>query len=348
MIDLRSDTVTQPTPDMLKAMMAAAVGDDVLGDESATTELERRCAQLTGKEACLFVPSGTMGNQICIATHTQPGDAVLMERGAHVLFHECGGPAVISNVITCPVDSVDGVMAISDLHRCVMIRSEHTPGTRLLCIENSNNRAGGTVINAGQMAEFRAFADEYGLKIHLDGARIFNAATALGVPVIELTKHVDSVMFCLSKGLGAPVGSVICGSADFIRAARQWRKRLGGGLRQSGILAAAGLYGLEHIAPKLADDHRRAKEVGSGLVGISGISVYPEKTVTNILLIHTQRPASEWVAALAKSGVQCLAADRNRVRLVFHHQVGDDAVPAIIDGFRQASASLADGGSVVG
>lgn len=343
MIDLRSDTVTKPTPEMLSAMMAAPVGDDVLGDESATTELERRCAAITRQEACMFVPTGTMGNQICIATHCQPADAVIMERGAHVLYHECGGPAILAGAVTCPVDSNDGIMAIEALERAVMKRSEHTPGTRLLCLENSNNRAGGAVISPAQMAEFRVFADSHGLKIHLDGARIFNAATALGVEVGELTHMVDSVMFCLSKGLGAPVGSVICGSQEFIGRARQWRKRLGGGMRQSGILAAAGLFGLDHIAPLLAEDHRRAKQVAADLASIPGVRTEPEKTVTNIVLVHTERPASEWVSALENAGLRCLAADSHRVRLVFHHLVDDDAAAQVAAAFKRASESLLSG-----
>jgi threonine aldolase len=216
---------------------------------------EQLAAQMVGKEAAVFVPSGTMGNQMAIATHTKPGDAIIVEEEAHVIFYEVGAPAVFANVLTWTLPSDRGVMDPSEMRRRITKRNIHTPGTTLICIEDTHNRAGGTVIPLDVLAEYRKVGDEFGIKIHVDGARIFNAAVAQGVHVSEITKHVDTVNFCLSKGLRAPVGSILAGPAEFIDAARFWRKRLGGGMRQAGILAACGIISLTKMVVRLAEDH---------------------------------------------------------------------------------------------
>jgi len=340
MIDLRSDTVTKPTPEMLQAMTNAPLGDDVLGDDSATRELEAKCAELTGKEASIFVPSGTMGNQIALATHCKPGDLVILEAGSHIIHYEGGGPGIIAGVVTKTLLTEDGVMTPQQICESITVQSDHTPGTSLICYENTHNRAGGSVIPLAVAQEYRTLADTHACMIHLDGARIVNAAAALGCPVSEACRAADSVMMCLSKGLGAPVGSILAGSRDFIQKAKYWRKRLGGGMRQSGVLAACGLVALRDILPQIPLDHERAKRVAKGLSGIPGIHVEPDKTVTNMVMVHTTRPAAEWQTALRNHGVAALLPASNRMRLVFHHQITDTMVPKIIDALAAVSGEF--------
>lgn len=340
MIDLRSDTVTKPTPEMLRAMMDAPLGDDVLGDDSATRELEAKCAELTGKESSIFVPSGTMGNQIALATHCHPGDLVLLEAGSHIIHYEGGSPGIIAGIVTKTLMTQDGVMTAQQICEHLTVQTDHTPGTSLICYENTHNRAGGNVIPLSVSQEYREIADAHGCQVHLDGARIVNAAAALGCSVGEACRAADSVMMCLSKGLGAPVGSILAGSSDFIGRAKYWRKRLGGGMRQSGVLAACGLVALREILPQIPLDHGRAQRVAQGLVGIPGIQVEPEKTVTNMVMVHTTRPAAEWQTALRAQGVAALLPAPNRMRLVFHHQVTDAMVPQIVDAFAAVSGEL--------
>lgn len=340
MIDLRSDTVTQPTPEMYVAMANAPLGDDVFNDDPTVIELETLAADICGHEAGLFCPSGTMTNQVALKVLTRPGDAVLFDEECHMVFYEGGGPAVFSQVITQTVPSKNGVMAIDDLERRFMTRSLMTPGTSLLCIENTNNRAGGAVIDLEQMRGYREFADGKGIKLYLDGARVFNAATALGCDVREITSMCDAVSICLSKGLGAPVGSVLLGSKQFIEEARRVRKCFGGGMRQSGILAACGIISLNVIRHKLADDHRRAAEINKGLQSVPGAVVKPEETVTNFVMVHTSRPAADWLQPLRDQGVSCLAAAPNRLRLVLHHQIEDTAIPKVISVFKAVATQL--------
>lgn len=335
-VDLRSDTVTRPTPEMYQAMVNTPLGDDVLGDEPTVTELERVAAERVGMEAAVFVPSGTMGNQIALASHTQPGDAVIFEEEAHMLYYECGAPAVLSGVVSWTVTSARGIMAPEDIEKRILVRSLHSPGTSVVCIENTHNRAGGTIIPLETMAAYRALAEKHGLKVHLDGARVFNAAVALRVPVSTITQHVDSVSFCLSKGLASPVGSILCGRADFIDKARQWRKRLGGGMRQSGILAACGLVSLHSMVDRLAEDHRRAKELAAALEGIPGIRV-PNEPETNIVMVETDRAAEEWTNAILAEKVWAFPFGVNRIRLVLHKDVDDDGVARAARAFRAVS-----------
>ncbi len=332
-VDLRSDTVTRPTPEMYEAMMSAPLGDDVLGDEPTVKELETLAARMVGKEAALFVPSGTMGNQIAIATHTKPGDAIIVEEEAHVIYYEVGAPAMFANVLTWTLSSDKGVMDPTVVEKRITSANLHTPGTSLICIENTHNRAGGTIVPMEYLAEYRRIADKHGLKVHVDGARIFNAAVALGRSVSELCENVDTVNFCLSKGLRSPVGSVLCGSKEFIDRAILWRKRMGGGLRQSGVLAACGIVSLTKMVDRLADDHANAKRLAVEIGKLSGLHTDPDNTPTNICLIGTDRPAAEWQAQLHEHDVWCFPVAANRLRLVTHADVDDAKINQAIDVF---------------
>ena len=336
--DLRSDTITKPTPEMYQAMASAELGDDVLGDEPTVQKLEELAAVKTGKEAGLFVPSGTMGNQIALATHTKPGDSVLFEDEAHMVYYEAGAPAVIARVVTRSMSSVDGVVPPSEISKRALVKSEHTPGTTLVCLENTHNRHGGAVTPVEDHAEYRRVADELGLKLHLDGARVFNAAVALKVDAREITQHVDTVNFCLSKGLCSPVGSLLCGPSDFITEARFWRKRLGGGMRQAGIIAACGIVSLTSMVDRLAEDHAKAKRLQEACEEIHGLS--PLHSMTNILMIDTERPATEWVERLEEKGVRCSAFAPNRIRFVTHRDVSDEEIGYAIDALSTLSDEL--------
>lgn len=339
-VDLRSDTVTRPTPEMFQAMLDAPLGDDVLGDDPTVLALEKLAAETTGKEAALFVPSGTMGNQIAVATHTNRGEAILIEEDAHILFYEVGGPAILGNVVSWTLPSDRGVMDPARIESRITRANLHTPGTTLLCLENTHNRAGGTIIPLETMAAYRTLAERHGFKVHLDGARVFNAAVALGVPVRDIAQHVDSVNFCLSKGLRAPVGSVLCGAADFIERAKIWRKRLGGGMRQSGILAACGIVSLTQMVDRLADDHANARRTALAAAELKGLKVDLETVQTNIVVLETERPASDWIAALAQEHVWCLPPATHKIRLVFHADVGADKTDIAIAALGKVSRLL--------
>lgn len=334
LVDLRSDTVTRPSPEMWEAMQQAALGDDVLGDDPTVIELESLAARTVGKEAALFVPSGTMGNQIALACWCKPGEAILIEEEAHVLYYEVGGPALLAGVVSWTLPSVRGSMDPEHVERRVLKANLHTPGTTLLCLENTHNRAGGAVIPQDYMAAYAAIGLRHGMKVHLDGARVFNAAVALGVPVSEITQHVDSVNFCLSKGLRAPIGSVLCGPADFIERARIWRKRLGGGMRQAGLLAACGIVSLTKMVDRLAEDHARAKRTARALADLPGLSVDLSGVETNMVLVNTEAPAAEVQASLAEHEVLCFPVASNRLRLVFHADVDDAKTDRAIEAFR--------------
>lgn len=333
-VDLRSDTVTRPTEEMFRAMQEMPVGDDVLGDDPTVIELERLAAEQTGKEAALFVPSGTMGNQIAIAAHCQPGDAILIEEEAHMLYYEVGGPALIAGVVSWTLPSHRGTMDPEHVERRVLKANLHTPGTTLLCLENTHNRAGGAIIPQSAMAAYRQVADRHGMKVHLDGARVFNAAVAQGLPVGEITKHVHSVNFCLSKGLRAPVGSVLCGDAGFIERGRIWRKRLGGGMRQSGLLAACGIVSLTKMVDRLAEDHARARRIAEAVSVLPGLRVELDAVDTNMVLVHTDLPAAHWQERLREAGVWCFPVAANRLRLVLHADVDDAKADRAIAAFR--------------
>jgi threonine aldolase len=341
--DLRSDTITKPTPEMYSAIASAELGDDVLGDEPTVQKLEELSAAMTGKESAVFVPSGTMGNQIALATHTRPGDSVLFEDEAHMVYYEAAAPAVLSGVLVRSMSSVRGVVEPAEIERRLMRRDEHTPGTTLVCFENTHNRGGGSVTPVAHHVEYRRIADKLGLRIHLDGARVFNASVALGVDVKEITSQVDTVSFCLSKGLSSPVGSVLCGTADFITEARFWRKRLGGGMRQAGILAACGIVSLTKMVDRLKDDHARAKRLEAAFAELPGLEPLPAET--NIVIVQTVAPAGEWQRRLEGGGVRCYSIAPHRVRFVTHKDVGDKEIDHVIDSVAALAGELSQPGA---
>ncbi len=338
-VDLRSDTVTRPTPEMYEAMVSAPLGDDVLGDEPTVTALEKLAANTLGKEAAVFVPSGTMGNQIAILSWTQPGDAMIIEQDAHILFYESGGPGVHAGVVTWTLPSENGAMDPITIEERITSPSLHTPTTTLLCIENTHNRGGGTIIPQSRMKAYWELSEHRRLKVHLDGARIFNASIAQGIAASEVARFADSVSFCLSKGLSCPVGSVLTGPADFIARARQHRKRMGGSMRQAGVLAACGIYALNNLVDRLAEDHARAKRFASAISDLPGIRVELDNVQTNMVLVHTESPADAWAERLHDNNVWCFAVAPHRLRCVFHREVDDEKAEQAICVFRDLSVS---------
>ncbi|MGE0001800.1 MAG: low specificity L-threonine aldolase [Fimbriimonadaceae bacterium] len=337
-VDLRSDTVTRPTPEMYKAIAEAELGDDVLGDDPTVHRLQDLAAEMTGKEAGLYLPSGSMSNQAAIATWMGDGQTLLADEDSHCLFYEGGAPATVARAMVRSVPSSSGIIDPLKISSRILAQSEHTPGTTLLVVENTHNRGGGSVTPVETMAAIRSEATRLGMSIHLDGARVFNAAAALRVPVSKITEHVDSVNFCLSKGLCAPVGSMLCGPADFIREARLWRKRLGGGMRQAGLLAACGIVALRQMTDRLVEDHARAKRLAEAVRGLPGVeSNDPE---SNIVVLRVEATSAEWIEALGRHGVRCLPFGPNSVRLVTHHDVDDEG----IDRACEALCAVAHGG----
>lgn len=332
-IDLRSDTVTVPTIEMRAAMVQAPVGDDVYGEDPTVNKLEELAAAKTGKEAALFLPSGTMANQVAVLTHCQRGEEVIMEAQAHVFYYEVAGLAVLAGVQTRPVPGEDGKLSPKQIEEAIRPIDIHVPRTSLLCLENTHNRAGGIVTTPEEMLEIRKVADKYQVPIHLDGARIFNAAIALKKNVNELVKDVDSVMFCLSKGLAAPVGSILVGKKDFIQQARKMRKLLGGGMRQAGILAAAGIISLENMVDRLAMDHENAKFLAKELNGVGGIKINLSKVQTNIVLLDlsdTVMDAPTLLSKLAEKNVRASQFGPYTVRLVTHKDISLEDIEGTI------------------
>jgi threonine aldolase len=334
-VDLRSDTVTRPTEAMRRAMAAAPVGDDVYGEDPTVNALEAKCAERSGKEAALFVPSGTMANQIAIAVHTRPGDEVLLADGSHPLDWEAGGAAMISGVQLRPLAASKGLLDPSVVKNAIRPADPHIAPATLVCVEDTSNRGGGTVYPLDVLDGIAKTAKDAGLATHMDGARAFNAVIASGVPLARRAQGYDTVGFCFSKGLGAPVGSVLCGPTPLIARARRVRKMLGGGMRQAGILAAACDYALDHHVVRLAEDHRRARELAMGLL-IEGVDVQlPE---TN--LVYFSLPdAKAAVVRLKERGVLVNAVGPERIRAVVHLDVDDAGVAqalAAIRAVRQA------------
>ncbi len=325
MIDLRSDTVTLPTPEMRKAMYEAEVGDDVFGEDPTVNRLQELAAEKMGKEAALFVASGTMGNLVSILTHCGRGDEVILGDWSHTFLYEVGGIAALGGVHPRPVrNQPDGTMALEDIEAAIRPENIHFPRTRLICLENTHNRCGGAVLTPEYTSQVAQLARRYGLKVHLDGARIFNAAIALGVDVKELVKDVDSVMFCLSKGLSAPVGSMVCGSKEFIYEARRIRKMVGGGMRQVGVLAAAGIVALTKMVDRLVEDHENARRLAEGLAELPGIKIDPEKVKTNIVIFefnHPKMTPKEFTDRLKEEGVLMLPIEGKRIRAVTHYGI---------------------------
>ena len=320
-IDLRSDTVTRPTPEMRKAMAEADVGDDVYGEDPTVNRLEARAAGILGMEAALFVPSGTMGNAIAVRILTERGDEVLAERRSHVVRYELSGMSVLSGVMPRMVDAAGGHLTPDDVRAAAGPRAYYKSDVSLVVLENTHNLGGGTVQGVDDVQAVVSAARECGFRVHVDGARIWNASVALGVPPSALVRGVDTVMSCLSKGLCAPVGSVLASSRERVEKARRVRKLLGGGMRQAGVLAAAGLVALDTLIPRLADDHTNARLLGEALARGGGVRVAPVET--NIVVATLPgRTAPEVVAALGQEGVLATAMDARTLRLVTHRDVG--------------------------
>ncbi len=324
MIDLRSDTVTQPSAGMRDAICEAEVGDDVIGQDPTVARLEQITADRLGMEAAVFMPSGTMTNQIALRIHCGRSDEFICEQGCHIYNYEQGGYAQLTGLAVQPIAGTHGVLTLDDLQHCIRPENEHMVRSRLLCLENTHNRAGGTIQPYETVEQVTAWAKRNGLRRHLDGARLFNAAVATGIDVDRWASHFDSVSVCFSKGLGAPVGSALAGSAEFVIEARRHRKLFGGGMRQSGLLAAAAVYALENNVDRLAEDHDHAQILAQAIVRTEGLSLVPERCETNIVFAQIdacEDRAPAFVKALERKGIATMALGRNRVRMVTHLDV---------------------------
>ncbi len=340
-IDLRSDTVTKPTDEMREAMARAEVGDDVYGEDPTAQRLQERAAEMFGKEAALFVPSGSMGNQIAVRLHTQPGQEVIIEEQSHMFNMEMAGMAIISGALAHPIRCTDGVMDWDSIQNAIRPRNSYFAQTGLVAVENTQNHAGGTVMPFELMQEITAAGHRAGLPVHLDGARIFNAAIVLERDVAEIAALFDSVMFCLSKGLGAPVGSMLLGSRGFIDRGVSVRRMLGGGMRQVGVLAAAGLVALESMTARLEEDHANAQWLARGLAKVQGIKINPERVQTNILVFDiadTGQTTAEFSTRLKQRNVLANGISACRMRMVTHKDVSRGDCEVALVAIREASA----------
>jgi threonine aldolase len=330
LVDLRSDTVTHPTAAMRRAMAEAEVGDDVFGEDPTVNRLEEMAAQRLGKEAALFVASGTMANLVSELTHCGRGDEMIVGDQAHIFNYEQGGSASVGGIHTRTVpNQPDGRMLLEDLEAAIRPGNVHFPRTRLIALENTHNRCSGSPLDVGYLRAVRDLARRYGLSVHMDGARLFNAATSLNVDPADLAAEVDSVSICLSKGLAAPVGSLVCGTRPFIGEARRMRKVLGGGMRQAGVLAAAGIVALRDMTERLAEDHANARRLGEGLAQIEGLDVNLETVRTNIVYCdigHDVLQAAELAARLNAHGVRVLAVRKYRIRAVTHYHITQQGI----------------------
>jgi threonine aldolase len=331
-IDLRSDTVTKPTPAMRQAMAQAEVGDDVFGDDPTVKELEAETAAILGKEAALYVPSGTMANQLAIRSHTEAGDEILVEANAHIYYYEAGGPAMLSGVMCRCLEGNRGVFTGAQVESALRPADVHFPRTRLVCVENTHNRGGGKIWSIAQIQEVAAAARKHDLKLHLDGARLWNASVATGIPERQYAAPFDSLSVCFSKGLGAPVGSALAGSRSFIERARRFRKMLGGGMRQAGIIATGALFALRNQRERLAEDHANAKALARGLAGITGLEADPAEVETNMVRFRVLHlPAQELVERLQAQGVLVLAVGRDTIRAVTNLMVSAEDISAAVN-----------------
>ncbi len=342
-VDLRSDTVTVPTAEMYEAMMKAPLGDDVLEEDPTINRLEALAAEKLGKEAALFVCTGTMGNLIALVTHTRRGAEVIIEENSHIYWHEAAGMAVVGSLLPRRLPGKMGALSAAQVEEAIRPVDVHEPPTGLVCLENTHNHAGGTVISAAQIGAVAAVAHRHGLPLHIDGARIFNAAVAANTPVATLVKEADSVTFCLSKGLSCPAGSLLVGSKDFIRRARHVRKMLGGGMRQAGVLAAAGIVALETLVDRLADDHRNATRLALGIQATGKLSVDMPTVQTNMVYFELPEQGEEaaaFVARLTQAGVKSLPMAKRQIRLVTHRGIAADDIEYAIDVIAQAAAAL--------
>jgi len=337
-IDLRSDTVTKPSPEMRAAMVDAEVGDDVYGEDPTVNRLQEQVAVLLGKEAALFVPSGTMSNQIAIKCLTQPGDEIICEYESHIYTYEASGVAFNSLVMPRPIRGYYGVMPVEEVVKAIRPDNIHAGPTRLIEVENTHNRAGGTIYPFEEIKKLAKIAQEHELHMHLDGARLMNASVSTGIKPADYSQYFDSVSLCLSKGLGAPVGSVLSGSREFISKALRIRKIFGGAMRQVGILAACGLYALEHNVERLKVDHENAKFLAEGLANVAGLYIDPQQVQTNMVMIYlrdSRRTTEKLVRRLLADGVAINAVDHERLRAVTHLDVNHDQIQEAIEIFRK-------------
>lgn len=334
-VDLRSDTITEPTPEMRRVMAEAPVGDDVFQEDPTIEELERETAKILGKPAALYMPSGTMTNQVALRCHTQPGDEVVMCENAHIYYYECGGPAALSGVMCRLLRTRRGMFTAEDLRAGVRPANLHFPRTKLVCVENTHNRGGGSVWPIAQIAEVAQAARQADLRMHMDGARLWNASAATGIPESEYAGYFDSVSVCFSKGLGAPVGSALAGSEEFIARARRVRKMFGGGMRQAGIIAAGALYALRNHRERLTEDHANARRLAEALACMEGVELNVADVETNIVFCRvTSMPAVDLVARLKSAGVLVLDLGREHIRAVTNLMVDATGIDAAIDAFR--------------
>jgi len=323
-IDLRSDTFTLPNGEMQRAMYEAELGDDVYGEDPTVNRLEELAAGKLGKEAALLTASGTMSNLIAILTHTRPGNEIILGSEAHIFWYEVGGASALAGVVMRTVSNDEqGQMDPEAVEKAIRLENIHSPKTALVCLENTHNRCGGAVLTPEYTTEISIISHERNCMVHIDGARIFNAAVALNLPASELSKDVDSACFCLSKSLSAPVGSVLAGTKEFIERARKWRKMLGGGMRQAGVIAAAGIVSLETMIDRLAIDHANAKRLAEGLANIHGISIDPESVQTNIVIFTIPGSLSvlKFIESAALHGVKLGRSGENRIRAVTHRMI---------------------------
>lgn len=338
-IDLRSDTVTKPTPEMREAMAEAEVGDDVYRDDPTVNRLEALAANMLGKESALFVPSGTMGNLLALLVHCQRGDEAIVGDKSHIYLNEAGGMSALGGIQPCPVpNQKDGTLALDDILASIRTEDVHHPITRLICLENTQNICGGIPLTAAYTREVGKLARKNNLSLHIDGARIFNAAAAQNVSIRDLVDPADSVMFCLSKGLASPIGSMLVGTSKFIARARHLRKMLGGGMRQVGVLATAGIISLEKMTTRLADDHARARKLADGLRNVKGVLVDDSSPYSNMVYLNlasdVKVDAAKIIDSALKQGVLLDCENARRFRLVTHYWVDDKAVDKVIQVFK--------------
>lgn len=338
-LDLRSDTVTLPTPEMREAIYRAELGDDVWGEDPTVNRLEEMAAELMGKEASVLVVSGTMANLVSVLAHTQRGDEVLLGDQAHILLYEAGGSATFGSLqMRALPNDEDGRIDVELIESAIRSSNLHFPRTGLICLENTHNRCGGAVLPVDYLQEVGDIAHKNGVPVHLDGARIFNAAICLGVEAREVTAPVDSVSFCLSKGLACPVGSLVCGSAEFVGRARKIRKMAGGGMRQAGIIAAAGIVALETMVARLAEDHENARQIAEGLAEIPGIRIDPTTVCTNIILFELTAEhigPEEFISSLGREGVRISTFGGRKMRIVTHYGIESEDVPVALAAVRR-------------
>ncbi len=342
-IDLRSDTVTRPTSAMRKAMSEAEVGDDVFGEDPTVNALQEKVANLLGKEAALFVPSGTMANQLSIKSHTQPGDEVIIEGSSHPYNFEGGAGAALSGIQFQCLKGVRGILDASQIEEAIRPADHHFPVTKLICLENTHNRGGGSIYPLEKMAEIYRLTKSKGLLLHLDGARLWNASVAMGIKPLEYAQWADSVSVCLSKGLGAPIGSLVAGSKPFIDRIHRFRKMFGGGMRQVGIIAAAGIYALNHHLERLKEDHHNAKRLAVGLKEFKGVSIDPKHVETNIVIFdvtNTGMTGAQVAEAMKKEGVLIHAFGKTQIRLVTHLDVSSEDIEIGLKAFKKVLGTL--------